>query len=239
MSRTVAVIQARTGSSRLPGKVLMPVIGAPSLLDHQCARLKHIDGVDELVLATTEAREDDPIAKIAGAHGLRVVRGSTDDVLSRFLAAAELTLAGTLVRITSDSPLRDPKIIARCVAHHHARRLEYTRPADGALPKGMRAEVIETAVLRQLDQDPRTTAREREHVTIAVREHPQRYRTGAPDFPAELAHPEFDLSVDTAEDLAFVRALQEELAARGWPEDVRHICRLLKARAIPQAGARA
>ncbi|MEO1039645.1 MAG: hypothetical protein AAFX09_08870 [Pseudomonadota bacterium] len=239
MNRTVAVIQARTGSSRLPGKVLMPIRGSQSILDHQCRRLKTISGVNELVIATTEAPADDDIAAIGRRHGVRVVRGSTEDVLSRFVTAARLTLADTLVRITSDSPLRDPWVIERCVAHHHEQNLEYTRPAPGALPKGMRAEVIQASVLRQIDSDPDTTPREREHVTVRIREHPDRYRTGAPDFPERLAHPDFDLSVDTLEDLRFVRGLQDELAARGWAEDVHHICQVLEDGAAERIRARA
>ena len=227
MKRTIAVIQARMGSRRLPGKILEPLHDDVSLLAYQCRRLRHIDGVDELVIATTTARRDDVIAALAEAEGIRVCRGSEHDVLGRFLLAADMTLADTLVRITSDSPFRDPAVIARCVAEHHAYGTEYTRPEPGHLPKGLRAEVVETRVLRQLDADSATTARDREHVTIRVRENPGAYRCLTLAFPEALHHPEYDLSVDTAEELEFVRMIHSSLEARGWPVDTGHICALL------------
>tara|TARA_R110000868_G_scaffold179061_1_gene419016 strand:- start:525 stop:1253 length:729 start_codon:yes stop_codon:yes gene_type:complete len=227
MKRTIAVIQARMGSSRLPGKILEPLHDDVSLLAYQCRRLRRIEGVDELVIATTQARRDDVIAALAKAEGIRVCRGSEHDVLSRFVLAADMTLADTVVRITSDSPFRDPDVIARCVAEHQARGAEYTRPEAGHLPKGLRAEVVEARVLRQIDRDDATTDREREHVTIKVRENPGAYRCLILAFPEALHHPEYDLSVDTAEELDYVRMIHSSLAARGWPVDTGHICALL------------
>lgn len=233
MIRTVAVIQARTGSSRLPGKVLEPLFGDVSLLAFQCRRLRTIPGVDELVIATTENPEDDRLVALGEAEGIRVFRGAEQDVLARFIAVAGATLAGTLVRITSDSPFRDPAVIAACVDAHVRQAAEYTRPADGHLPKGLRAEVVETAVLRQIHADPATTPREREHVTLRIRENPDAYRIHAVDFPAELHHPEIDLSVDTAGDLDRVRTVHAALAERGWPADTLHICRLIEEMRMP------
>lgn len=227
MKRTIAVIQARMGSSRLPGKIMEPLHDDISLLAYQCRRLRHIEGVDELVIATTTARRDDCIAALGRAEGLRVCRGSEEDVLSRFVAAAEMTLADTLVRITSDSPFRDPGVIARCVAEHHAHGAEYTRPKAGHLPRGLRAEVIEARVLQQLDARSGTSMRDREHVTIHLREHPEAYRCLEVSFPAELHHPDWDLSVDTSEDLEFVHLIHQSLAERKLPANVTSICALL------------
>lgn len=227
MNRTVAVIQARTGSNRLPGKVLEPLHDDVSLLAYQCRRLRRIEGVDELVIATTENPDDSAIVDIARAEGIRVFRGSEHDVLSRFLLVADKTLATTIIRITSDSPLRDPGVIATCVAEHKRTGSEYTRPSAGHLPKGMRAEVVETAVLRQLDADSRTTERDREHVTVYIREHLAEFRTHTIDFDDELNRPEFDVSVDTPAGLAAIRDLHAGLTQRGWPVDTAHICRLL------------
>jgi len=228
LTRTVAVIQARTGSNRLPGKVLEPLFDDVSLLAFQCRQLRGIPGVDELVIATTQSADDDCLVALGEAEGVRVFRGSEDDVLSRFLLVADATLATTLVRITSDSPFRDPAVIAACVAEHRAFGSEYTRPTDGHLPKGLRAEVVETSVLRQIAEDETTTPRDREHVTIRIRENLSAYRTHTVDFPEPLRHPEIDLSVDTPDDLDLVRSVHAELLARNWPVDTLHICRLME-----------
>lgn len=228
MSRTVAVIQARTGSTRLPGKVLKPLHDDVSLLAFQCRRLRAVPGVDELAIATTTTSEDEPLVKLGEAEGVRVVRGPEHDVLARFLDVADATGATTLVRLTSDSPFRDPGVIARCVAEHFARDAEYTRPRDGHLPKGLRAEVVQTGTLRRIADDPSTTARDREHVTLRIRENPAGFRVHTVDFPEDLHHPDIDLSVDTAADLDLVRSVHARLTERGWPIDTAHICRLIE-----------
>ena len=84
-------------------------------------------------------------------------------------------------------------------------------------------------MLRQIERDDATTDREREHVTIKVRENPGAYRCLILAFPEALHHPEYDLSVDTAEELDYVRMIHSSLAARGWPVDTGHICALLAA----------
>lgn len=227
MKRTVAVIQARTGSNRLPRKILEPLYDDVSLLAFQCRRLREIEGVDELVIATTTNGDDDVVQRLGEAEGIRVIRGSEHDVLSRFLLVAEKTLATTLVRITSDSPFRDPSIIARCVADHHSNLAEYTRPVDKHLPRGLRAEVVETRVLQHLADDPDVTARDREHVTVFIREHYEAFRTHMVRFADALHRPDYDLSVDTREDLDFVRSIYSSLCERDWPVDVEHICKLI------------
>ena len=229
MNRTVAVIQARAGSSRLPGKVLMPIFESVSILAYQCARLRSIEGVDELVVATTDRPGDDAVAALADRMGLRVIRGSEQDVLSRFVKTADMTAADTLVRVTSDSPFRDPGVIAACVADHARLSADYTRPREGTLPKGLRAEVVGANLLRELNADPALPRRWREHVTLAIREQAERFHVVHTDFPPALHRPGYDLSVDTEADLAFVRRVHAELAARDWPADAEHLCRLLDA----------
>jgi len=227
VKRTVAVIQARTGSNRLPRKILEPLYEDVSLLAFQCRRLRAIEGVDELVIATTDNPDDDVVEELGRAEGIRVIRGSEHNVLDRFLKVAEKTLATTMVRITSDSPFRDPMIIARCVADHHDNLAEYTRPVDKHLPRGLRAEVVETRVLQHLANDPEVTDRDREHVTVFIREHYEAFRTHMVRFSDNLHRPDYDLSVDTQEDLDYVRSIYSSLAERDWPVDVEHICKLI------------
>lgn len=227
MKRTVAIMQARTGSNRLPSKILKPLYDDVSLLAYQCRRFRKIEGVDELIVATTDQSKDDIIVDACEREGVRVARGPEEDVLSRFLIAADMSVASTIVRITSDSPLRDPAVIARCVAEHHHHGAEYTRPAPDSLPQGMRAEVIQTGVLLQLHESPEITARDREHVTLHVREHPEAFRRHEVDFPEDVRRPGFNLSVDTQDDLEFVQRIYESLTAREAEISTYNICRLL------------
>lgn len=234
MKRTVAVIQARTGSNRLPRKILEPLFDDVSLLAYQCRHLRNIPGVDELVIATTTHPNDDTVEQLGQTEGIRVIRGSEHDVLDRFLVVAERTLATTLVRITSDSPFRDPMIIARCVADHHDNLSEYTRPVDKHLPRGLRAEVVEMRVLQHLAADPEVTARHREHVTLFIREHYEAFRTHMVRFADTLHYPDYDFSVDTREDLDFVRSVYAQMSERDWPIDAEHICKLISEQVAEQ-----
>src|SRR5262245_121463 len=112
--KTVAIIQARMSSTRLPAKVLLDLAGKP-MLERQIERLRRCRTFDELLLATTTHEEDNPIVAIAERLGLRVYRGSLDDVLDRYYQAAKWTGAGVVVRITADCPMIDPVICDQTV----------------------------------------------------------------------------------------------------------------------------
>ena len=120
--RVVAIVQARMGSTRLPGKVLAD-LGGRTVLDHVLGRLARCRGLDEIVVATTDQGEDDPLAAAAAA-GATVVRGSAHDVLARYLVAARVSRADAIVRVTADCPVIDPividAVIAALVARHGA-----------------------------------------------------------------------------------------------------------------------
>ena len=107
MRKRVVIVQARMASSRLPGKVLMDLCGKP-MLAQLLGRLKRCMHADEIVVATTTKPGDDPVAALADREGVRVFRGSEDDVLSRYAGAAREARAGMVVRITADCPLIDP-----------------------------------------------------------------------------------------------------------------------------------
>src|SRR5699024_5456219 len=115
-----------TGSSRLPGKVLRPLAGRP-VLAWMVRAARAAEGVDEVVVATSTAPGDDAVAELGEELGVRVVRGSEDDVLSRFVLAAETTAADAVVRLTADCPLADPALISAVVGLWRAdRSLDYT-----------------------------------------------------------------------------------------------------------------
>lgn len=215
--RTVAIIQARMGSSRLPGKVLEDVEGR-SVLAHTVRRAQAIEGVDRVVVATTRSELDDAVVAECERLGVGWGRGSEDDVLERYVDAARASEAELVVRITSDCPLLDPVESAKVVAALHASlaSAEARERADYAsntivrrLPRGLDTEAFTREALERAHRTA-TTPREREHVTLTMYEHPADYRL------LSVVTRERDASshrwtVDTAEDLRLVREVMARL----------------------------
>src|SRR3954470_8407931 len=144
---TLCVVQARTGSTRLPGKVLADLGGRP-MLRFLLDRLAPL-GVDDIVVATSTEERDDAVADLALAAGRPVVRGSEQDVLDRFVAALDTFPARHVVRITADCPLSDPKLIDAVVARHRETRADYTtNTLPRTFPKGLDVEVVSADALR-------------------------------------------------------------------------------------------
>lgn len=201
-------------SSRLPGKVLAPVLGEP-MIGRQVERLRRAKGIDRLVVATSIDPTDDPLAAYADSLGLTVFRGPLDDVLARYAGAAALfPEARALVRLTADCPLADPEVIDRVIAHHHATGADWTTAALGArtFPHGLDVEAIRPAALREAAEraaDPY----EREHVTPYIYRRPETYRLEGVSRSPSLAHLRW--TVDLPADLDFVR----DVYARLYPAD--------------------
>ena len=169
MTDQVAVIlQARTGSSRLPEKVLADLAGRP-MLAFLVERLKRCTSVDQYVLATTELEEDDDLAQLGESLGLTVVRGSQNDVLSRFALAAEFTLANILVRITGDCPLLDHGLLEEMIHEFRVQEIDYLSNCDPpTYPDGLDIEIFTRQALL-LAQAECIDAVQREHVTPWIR----------------------------------------------------------------------
>ena len=207
--RTVAVIQARTGSTRLPGKVLMPLLREP-VLTHVVRRVSRATRLDAVVVATTVAPADDPIAALAEANGWLLVRGSEEDLLARYLLAARAHGADRIVRITSDCPLVDPTLLDEVVATLEAAGADYasnTLPPR-TYPRGLDVEAFTMDALEAadgLDDDPAS----REHATPYLYRHPERFRlVGVPGRADHSAH---RWTLDTPEDYALIERLYEGL----------------------------
>lgn len=217
-SRTVCAVQARTGSTRLPGKVLLDLDGRP-MLAFLLDRLSSLD-VDEVVCATSDLPPDDKVAQVASAAGVRVVRGSESDVLDRYLTVLQETGATTLVRLTGDCPLIDPHVVQDVLALHRARQADYTSNVlPRTFPKGLDVEVVQASALRTAAAEA-TAPEEREHVTPFLYRRPERFRLANLSCPLDLGDEWW--TVDTADDLANVRAIAAQLAdpvRAGW-EDV-------------------
>jgi spore coat polysaccharide biosynthesis protein SpsF len=202
--RTVAIIQARTGSTRLPGKVLKDLAGEP-MLARVVERTRRARHLDEVVVATSDLEADDRIARLCAERGWACFRGSELDVLGRYYKAALTFRADAVVRVTSDCPLIDPEVID---LHVH-RLLEGWSETDfvtnmlrQSFPLGLAVEVMPIDVLARMHRMSRTPEL-REHVTTLAYVEPEQFRIENIPHKTDLSCMRW--TVDTAEDLEFVR----------------------------------
>lgn len=205
--RVVAIIQARMGSTRLPGKVLLDLAGEPTLA-RVVNRTLRAQTLDEVVVATTVQPADDAIARLCAERGWRCFRGSENDVLDRYYHAAIAHQADIVVRITSDCPLIKPEIVDRVVHEFLGSQPEIDYACNTlphrTFPKGLDTEVMRFDVLEQAwakDDNPAW----REHVTPYMRRNPHLFRVHGIMNDADFSHMRW--TVDTPEDLAFVRRI--------------------------------
>lgn len=206
---TVAVLQARMSSSRLPGKVMRPILGQP-MIALQIERVRRSRRLAEVVVATSIDPSDDPLAAFLPTIGVRVVRGPLDDVLGRFIAVIDtLGLTGDLVRLTADCPLADPEVIDACIDLLKQGGFDYaSNGRRRTYPRGLDVEVFRIEALQQAARETNAPY-DREHVT------PWLYRPGAPFSQGELVQ-DVDESplrwtVDLPGDFEFVRRVYETL----------------------------
>ncbi|MBS0334356.1 MAG: glycosyltransferase family protein [Proteobacteria bacterium] len=206
----LAILQARMTSSRLPGKVMAPVLGEP-MIGRQVERLRRSQRIDKLIVATSTDPSDDPLAAYLESLELTVFRGALGDVLDRYAQAARLfPRAAAVVRLTADCPLTDPELIDKVIDHHHAVGADYTSNTLGSrtYPHGLDAEVVRPEALQEaadLAADPY----EREHVTPYIYRRPETYRLAGVARHDSLARLRW--TVDLPSDLAFVRDVYAKL----------------------------
>lgn len=206
--RTVAIIQARMSSSRLPGKVLQDIAGQPMLV-RVVERAKRAETLDEVAIATTTDPADDPIEELCRQHGYPVFRGSMFDVLDRFYQAARQFQADTVVRLTADCPVIDPQVIDRTVnafreagADFGANRLP--PPWKRTYPIGLDTEVCTFAALERAWKEAKLPY-EREHVMPYFYDQEGRFKIVVVDHDPDYGA--YRWTVDTPEDLALLREI--------------------------------
>ncbi|MDE1919362.1 MAG: glycosyltransferase family protein [Patescibacteria group bacterium] len=209
MARTVAIIQARMGSTRLPGKILKPILGEP-MLARMLERVKRAKKLDAVVVATTDMPEDDATAELARKCGVAVFRGSEKDVLDRFYRAAKEAGAEVVMRLTGDCPLMDPAIIDAVTAHFQEARgaIDYCGTPKNC-PEGLDTEVFTFAALEEAAREAKLPS-EREHVTPYIKNHPERFKSETWE-EGEGDHSGMHWSVDTQADFDFVSNVFEQL----------------------------
>lgn len=209
--RTAIIVQARMTSTRLPGKVMLPLAGEP-LLMRQVERLRRVRSVDGIVVATTLNATDEPLVALCSELGLPCFRGSEHDVLSRFAGAALRHQVDVVVRVTSDCPLIDPALIDLVVDAYSGTGSDYvSNMMPPTWPYGMAVEVFSSGALHEACAEA-TAPAEREHVTPFIYWRPERYRLRNVESPVNLGHHRW--TVDTPEDYELVRLLFEQLYPR-------------------------
>ena len=224
---TVAVvIQARMGSSRLPGKSLM-TLGDRPVLAWTVQRALRAPGVDEVVVATSDGPEDDAIQDECSTLGVGCVRGSSADVLDRYRAALDATSAEVIVRLTADCPFIDPGIVAATVAALDGADYASTG-IDGRYAKGLDAEAMRRDVLLAAAAEA-TAADEREHVTLFIYRRRERFDCRPAVAPMWARRPELRFTVDEEADLHLVRAVVDGLAANPETLTASHVVDFLDA----------
>ena len=202
--KVVAILQARMGSTRLPGKVLLDLAGR-TMLARVVRRVRRAPGIDEVVVATSVASGDDPIVEECRRLDAACFRGSEPDVLDRYYRAAAALQADVAVRITADCPLIDPGESGRVVRAFLERKPDYaSNILCRTYPRGLDTEVMTAATLARAWREA-TEPYQRTHVTPYVYQHPERFRLLAVTGEEDLSVHRW--TVDAPDDLELVRAV--------------------------------
>lgn len=174
----LAILQARVSSTRLPGKVLKPILGHPMIF-RQIERIKRATKIDQLIVATSSDVTDDPLAQLCIENNITYFRGSLEDVLDRFYQAAKSYKPDYIVRLTGDCPLTDPKLIDDVISFCEQGDYDYvSNVVEPTYPDGLDAEVFRFPCLEDAWKEGGLPS-QREHVTLFIRQHPKRYKIGS------------------------------------------------------------
>lgn len=226
--KIAATIQARMTSTRLPGKVLLPVAGKP-LLVHMIERLRRMETIDDVVVATTVNAEDDPIAETAKSLGAGVFRGSEHDVLERVVLACRAHKIDLIVETTADCPLIDPEVSDQVVRKYLEGGYDYvSNVLKRTFPRGMDTQVFPTRILEEVHRLT-TDPVDREHVSYYIYQHPEKYRLGNITAPPLCDMPDLRLTVDTPEDFTLIKTIFEALSPKNPAFSLEDIMRHLHA----------
>lgn len=197
--KVAAIIQARLSSTRLPGKVMMDLCGKTAL-GRVVERARAAKSVDEICVATTKLSKDDVIVSEAHKEGVKIYRGSKEDVLDRYCRAAAVMRADYIVRITADNPFTEPRFIDRCVKKIIQEGLDYVAMEN--VPYGSNAEVVSAEAL--IKAAKKAKQEEREHVTAYIYKNPELFRICRIQPPQGLRRPDIRITLDTMDDYVFL-----------------------------------
>lgn len=210
--KTAAIVQARFGSTRLPGKILKELSGKP-MLWHVVDRLSRAESADAIIIATTNLPEDDRIENFCKENNILFYRGDSEDVLSRYFEAAESFGAENIIRITSDCPLIDPAILDSMTMKYFAEResmqIDYmSNVLKRTFPRGLDAEIFTFEALAKAHLEA-SSKPEREHVTPYIYNNPVIFRLS--NFENEKDFSFYRWTVDTQEDFELIKRIYDSL----------------------------
>lgn len=208
MQKVIAIIQARMGSTRLPGKILKEVLGRP-LLQYQIERIKKVKSIDQIIVATTMKEEDNQIVDFCKEQPILYYRGSEEDVLERYYQTALQFNGDIIVRLTSDCPIIDPNIIENVINYYKQQDFDYvSNTLERTFPRGMDTEVFSFEVLKKafIEADG---LHFREHVTPYLYLNPNIFKLGS--IESDINNSRYRLTVDTTEDFTLIQKIINDL----------------------------
>ena len=210
-----AIIQARMGSSRLPGKVLMKISGKP-VLWHIIERLRPSKFINQIILAIPNTRENDVLEQFALKNSIKYYRGSENNVLERFYLAAKENNCNVVVEITADKPLIDPEIVDLVIERHLSRKSDYsfTHYLPKFLPIGLDVGILNFQALELAYKNAKEDY-QKEHVTSYFYENPDVFKITSINPPKRLENPSLRLTLDTREDLELITKIYKKLYKTG------------------------
>jgi len=206
------ILQARVGSTRLKGKALKSILGKP-MLYYIIERLS-IPANSFVVLAIPETEENEPLCEIAKQMGVECVKGSEEDVLSRYFKAAQMFPSPFYIRATADNPLVDFQAVDRLINYMLTHYVDYA--VEKGMPKGGAVEIFTDKAL-ELSHRLAVRERDREHVTLFMKREKRLFRCAYPPVPSELYYPNLSITVDYEKEFDFAKKIYEKYYIEGKP----------------------
>lgn len=208
--KTGIIVQTRMGSTRLPGKVMKEICGK-TVIEHVIDRLKQCQRADEIIIATTTLEQDDIIVEVAKRNGVKSYRGSQDDVLSRYYGAAAESKLELVVRVTSDCPLIDPKLIDEMLGFYMNNKYDIVTNAGSTMnnrtyPRGLDNEIFSFGMLMKA-HEAAIEAYQREHVTPYIYENSHSIYY----YKNEIDYSRYRWTLDTEEDFTMIETVYRHL----------------------------
>ena len=211
-----AIVQARTSSTRLPGKVLkeLPKNSGITCLEHVIRRLKQCQKLDEIIIATTTKKVDDIIIDIVQKENVKYFRGNEKNVLQRYFYTAIENGVDIIVRVTSDCPCIDPKIVDKIIESHLKLRKTYVDYTSNNIirtyPRGLDVQVFDFDILEKVYIEAKTDY-DKEHLSPYIHNHPEKFRLNNITASKELNYPDIRITLDTQKDYDFLCKIFEKL----------------------------